>query len=263
MPSGTKFFHSTTDEGCTPLVGGFSMGSLDRQRNAMTLPASALEQLTTAGWAFAPRFEPAWSTLRVAQSLGEPFSFRDIVGYERVPTVQRLRPKERSSSQQTMYSGTYGLGAFPLHTDLAYWYLPPRYFVLRCVHGDPSVATVLVDGDDLLRRMGQGLFRRALFQSRRRKEKRAPLLAACERLQGGELVRWDPLFLKCANKVAVELCEQMRLVQLDAYTSKIVLGDPADTLIVDNWRILHGRTEVSTNSTRLLERAYIAAGSDD
>jgi alpha-ketoglutarate-dependent taurine dioxygenase len=39
----------------------------------------------------------------------------------------------------------------------------------------------------------------------------------------------------------------------------VLLLQPGDTLLIDNWRMLHGRSEVSTQSTsRIIDRVYLA-----
>ena len=78
--------------------------------------------------------------------------------------IHQLRPKRVEDSPPNTYSGNYGLGEFPLHTDLAHWFLPPRYFLLRCVVGFGSVPTLLVDGFPLVEQVGATNLTRALMQ---------------------------------------------------------------------------------------------------
>jgi L-asparagine oxygenase len=38
----------------------------------------------------------------------------------------------------------------------------------------------------------------------------------------------------------------------------VALREPGDTLIVDNWRLLHGRSRITFDATaRVLKRAYL------
>lgn len=41
---------------------------------------------------------------------------------------------------------------------------------------------------------------------------------------------------------------------------EIALGEPGDTLIIDNWRMLHGRSQLSVeHAGRVIQRAYLEA----
>src|SRR5262249_25232473 len=137
-----------------------------------------IDELRSRGWAFLARFERSWSTLRVAEFFGSIMDFSSISGYEKLPTVQRLRPRAVEDAKPTIYSGTYGMGEFPIHTDLAHWYRPPRYFILRCIRGNPDVGTLAFDGHDAVNTLGRDHFRRALFQPRRAHQGKRPLLRA-------------------------------------------------------------------------------------
>jgi hypothetical protein len=53
--------------------------------------------------------------------------------------VQTLTPKSETNATPNTYSGNYGLGEFPFHTDLAHWSVPPRYVAIRCEVGAASV----------------------------------------------------------------------------------------------------------------------------
>ena len=80
--------------------------------------------------------------------------------------VQSLIPRDKSESSPNTYSGNFGLSEFPLHTDLAHWALPPRYVLLRCLHGQATVSTRLLDGRSIIRSLGAVRLRSALVQPR-------------------------------------------------------------------------------------------------
>jgi alpha-ketoglutarate-dependent taurine dioxygenase len=43
-----------------------------------------------------------------------------------------------------------------------------------------------------------------------------------------------------------------------AHRLQVVLREPGDTLLLDNWRLLHGRSPVSGDGhTRMVDRAYL------
>ena len=65
------------------------------------------------------------STLDIASAIG------DISSVSGVKPVQTLMPRLEENSEKSSYSGNFGYSEFPLHTDMAHWYLPPRFFILR------------------------------------------------------------------------------------------------------------------------------------
>jgi len=81
---------------------------------------------------------PSLSTLEVARLLG------DILHLEGIAEVQTLTPRHAEEVGKNRYSGLYGTESFPLHTDMAHWYIPPRYLLLRCVRAAENVATYFV-----------------------------------------------------------------------------------------------------------------------
>lgn len=70
--------------------------------------------------------------------------------------------------------------------------------------------------------------------------------------------RWDSLFLVPMNEAAHQVAKLMRA---DAWhlSDEVTLDNSGDTLIVDNWRVLHGRSKVPlTDIDRRLERIYLS-----
>jgi L-asparagine oxygenase len=61
-----------------------------------------------------------------------------------------LTPKANSEASPVSYSGLYGLGEFPMHTDMAHWRMPPRYLVLWAQAGSIDVKTPLLDSSKLI-----------------------------------------------------------------------------------------------------------------
>ena len=175
--------------------------------------------------------------------------------------VQVLTPRHSEQAPPNTYSGNFGTQSFPLHTDLAHWYLPPRYFALRCVVGSRHVATNLVDVKDLISAVGRANLIRALVRPRRPLKRNLPLLRLLARLKdGSEIFRWDSLFVAPATNESKAVCETVKDHLASFEPIEMRLENPGDTLILDNWRMLHGRSEVSaTDELRRVERAYFGA----
>ena len=184
-----------------------------------------------------------------------------VVRLPGVAEVQVLTPHRTDHAPPNTYSGNFGIQAFPLHTDLAHWFLPPRFFGLRCVIGSRHVSTSLVDIKDLISIVGRRNLTRALVRPRRPVRRNRPLLRLLScRGDGSEIFRWDSLFVVPATNESQAICETVAdgLASIDP--KEVWLENPGDTLILDNWRMLHGRSQVSIeDEIRRLERAYFGA----
>src|SRR5258708_2714503 len=64
--------------------------------------------------------------------------------------VSDLRPQPMIGANRNTLSSRYGTGAFPFHTEAAYFSTPPRFLILYCEHpGSGDRPTHLLDGVDL------------------------------------------------------------------------------------------------------------------
>ncbi|MEP7008920.1 MAG: hypothetical protein ABJC13_01210 [Acidobacteriota bacterium] len=208
----------------------------------------------TRGFGIIRHFNPHLASSDAFQKLGT------LDSVEGLNTVQKLIPRELTESPPNTYSGNFGTADFPLHTDLAHWAIPPRYIALRCICGSPEVATRLFDGRRLLSKLGKDALRMALVQPRRPMQNGKQLLRLLERPEsdGPYLIRWDNIFLKPATGLAADVFAKVKLILSKIRPLEVVLLDPGDTLIIDNWRFLHGRSATTESSgTRHVDRAYL------
>lgn len=156
-------------------------------------------------------------------------------------TIDLLFPKDRSEANNASLSGKYGLGDFPLHCDTAHWPVPCRYIVLACIApGDRSAATVLLDTHSIdLSPTEKQLATSALFFVRSgRRSFYATILSA-----NYPFVRVDPGCLEPTSPHgidALDLYERKRRTHL----LKRIYWEAGDILVIDNWRVLHGRDAV-------------------
>lgn len=211
---------------------------------------SIKREVSRDGFAFISDFFPNEQTADVANLVGRP-----MVPWES-GLVQELTP--RASSTPNTYSGIYGLGCFPFHTDLAHWLLPPRYLLLRCISGYVDVPTILIDGQCLMEAVTPDVLARAIYKPRRPRRGALPLLRLCEPADDGFRLRWDEVFLKPASKIG-EVADQRVRAWLDRSAHKsITLERSGDTLLIDNWRMLHGRSAILPGrEDRQIERVYL------
>lgn len=174
-------------------------------------------------------------------------------------TMESLVASPKDSKPLNTYGGNYGYGQLPLHTDLAHWYRPPRYVLLRCISGTSSVATHLLGRRQLEGWIPQSLMKRALFSPRRRIDGKLFLLRMIE----SQLLRWDQLFLKPQNAAAREVVERMQEIASAIPVTSVTLARAGQTLLIDNWAVLHGRSAIPPSETkRKLDRIYLETSSN-
>lgn len=222
---------------------------------------SARAKLYTAGFIFFPRLAPHAATACVANQLGVVIDIPTALRGTLIPTIQSIRPRHKEDSPSNIYSGTYGTREFPLHTDLAHWLVPPRYLFLRCLRGTSTVTTTLLDISSFIRILGQDIAKGAIMRPRRPKPYRptGPLSVVFEK-SSTLGVRWDQLFLSPVNFRGHEALNKMAgMSQAPPSQKTVVLKDRGDTLLIDNWRCLHGRSSVpECNLGRRIERTFFS-----
>lgn len=217
---------------------------------------TAREELAAGGYVFLPRFAPELPP-RVALGL-----LGCIDAVEGFSEVQLLTPRTDTSSTPNTYSGNFGTGEFPLHTDLAHWAVPPRYIALRCLSGTNAVTTSVLDSREVVQSVGWEALRMTIVQPRRPLRNGKHLLRLLEKeiAANSERIRWDSIFLKPANSFAAGTVAAVHDALNHAQPMQFLLRDPGDTLVLDNWRVFHGRSPVSSDEfQRVVARAYLEA----
>jgi len=213
------------------------------------------------GFAFVREWEPSLTTEQIASKLGEPLDIKQYLPNSGIEKIQTLRPKEASEKLMNQYSGSYGLDAFPFHSDLAHWRIPPRYFLLRCIVGSREVLTSLIPSLILEQEIGKQTLKLVLVVPRRKSNLQAicpmPIIFKNNQSIG---IRWDFLFLQPLNDAAHKAYQTMNSIAWEEQQIKsICLEKAGDTLIVDNWKILHNRSSVPNMSrNRRIERIYFS-----
>lgn len=222
-----------------------------RSADATHARAALISTLEADGYAFLPRYAEDADATSVAADLGDPIApWGGAV-------IQQLVPREMSTPNT--YSGLFGLGHFPFHTDLAHWRVPPRYLVLRCVRGYVDVPTLVLDGRAIIDAVTPDILRRAVVRPRRPCSEQVRLLRLWQEEAGGhDLLRWDEVFLKPASRIGAFAFERILEELGSAAQSQVAMVDAGDTLVVDNWRMLHSRPPVPPGrEDRRLERVYL------
>lgn len=81
---------------------------------------SIVDEVLANGFTVLPACRPDADGADVAATLGKVLQLGDT------PPVHRIVPKATDAAGSNSYSGLYGLGTFPFHTDMAHWRPPPR-----------------------------------------------------------------------------------------------------------------------------------------
>ncbi|MFG1305204.1 TauD/TfdA family dioxygenase [Xanthobacter autotrophicus] len=167
-----------------------------------------------------------------------------------------IQPHGANDAHPRSLSARYGLDALPFHTELSHRTRPCRYLLLGCIDpGSPAAATMLLDWqtlgfsrDDLDLLEGTPV----LVRSGRRSFY-STILAP-----GGAFLRYDPGCLEPVDqrgRMALALVED----RIARASSEAHHWRQGDILIIDNWRVLHGRSPSDRGSGRRLARILIDA----
>lgn len=214
-----------------------------------------IQEISASGYVFIERFYPNYSSNEVFSLIG---SISILPGGR---AVHPLKPSKKEDAQPNTYSGIYGYEEFPMHTDLAHWHIPPRYLALRCIVGFKEVETSIIDGHLLIKEIGEDVLFNALVQPRRHVNGMLPLLRLYEKNSHDVgLFRWDEKFIRPASQAGAIGMSCVKGCLLENDKTRIKLMSHGDVLIIDNWRMLHGRSAIPLNCLeRTIERTYLEA----
>lgn len=186
----------------------------------------------------------------IAEGLGRPAGGR--AGADR----ETLIPLNRAQSHARSQSKTHGLGALPVHVELSHRLVPCRYVILGCMDpGRPTCATTTVEWSS------------AGFTPEETKLlKTAPLLVRNGRASfystalpaDARFLRWDA---ECIEPVDARGYEALEVLtrRLSSLTVEKHLLEAGEVLVIDNWRLLHGREAAPVDSGRRLLRRLVHA----
>jgi hypothetical protein len=187
----------------------------------------------------------------LAESLGTP-----VAEKRGMPFVGHLRPISGDASVSNSLSSRFGLGSFPCHTDTAHWPTPCRFVLLACFHtGEGGRNTFLFDSDNLpLSPSEQALLRHSVFKVR---NGRRSFFATIRNGLGPRLTRFD---IGCMHPTCKGGEEAIGLMSSERWPSCCVDVEwtRGRFIVVDNWRVLHGRRNSEIcDPGRHLARVYV------
>lgn len=188
--------------------------------------------------------------IKIASQLGRPVPSRNSVGI-----VQELIPSTKAKFANSL-SSKYKNGFFPLHTDTAHWPIPCRYIVLGCSYqGENERKTFLLNFRNLpITKIERNYLMSEPFKILNgRKSFYGTVLE-----QNRPFIRYDPGCMSPISpygEIALDAFSQQRtaraIISIDWFEGKIV--------VIDNWRVLHGRSNgLGKGSERIISRILVA-----
>ncbi len=171
-------------------------------------------------------------------------------------SVEVLSPSPEASAHPSSLSASYGLGPLPLHVDTSHLPVPARYLVLGCVNpGKQRVPTLVFDRYDLSLSSNQmRLLRSAVFHVQ---NGRRSFYGSIQGLNPA-FIRFDPGCMKPVTQEAEEALALFSFEAINEHVQEIFLR-AGDIMVIDNWRMLHGRAAVpQLDSYRSLIRCTVA-----
>jgi alpha-ketoglutarate-dependent taurine dioxygenase len=172
-----------------------------------------------------------------------PNKFIEGLGRLSQPTL--LRSMDREVARRWSLSGTFGQDAFPWHTDGAISSEPPRWLVLRPIDlSEPTTTELLSPCPELRERLQRTVLLAKDHVGRAR------YLPALMLTKDGHRIRWDPRTCRPRSTLTAQDIAA-------AIPDFIVKWELGDTLLIDNYKLMHRRPAVNATVTRTLERTYV------
>lgn len=213
-------------------------------------PASLLSVLAENGWA--RHSVGGASILEEIGRLGDALGSR--AGGRSGSLQEEIVPQSSEHAHPRSLSAHHGYSALPFHVELSHRPSPCRYVLLGCIDpGFPGAVTMLVDWQSL----GFTADELRLLES-------APVLVRSGRRSfystilpaNRRFFRFDPGCLESVNasgRNALDIVAY-RLRRATPINHQWQRGD---LLVIDNWRVLHGRGPTNQGSGRRLARILI------
>lgn len=181
--------------------------------------------------------------------------FGPVIGGRFGRLVEEVVPTAFDEALPRSLSASYGTGALPLHTDTAHRLRPARVIILGCVNvGMPISATRLLDSTSLRWSASEWqLLSSAVFLVRTGRHSFYSSILNDD----FEFVRFDPGCMEPTDNRS-EMALQLFSDRISSARCQTVDWLEGRFLVLDNWRMLHGRSAASCKSGRVLVRSYAA-----
>lgn len=208
--------------------------------------------LQEGGWVEL-RTESSEQLMDLAASFGDPVPVRP-----RDAVLTRLVPMHHEEARARSLSKRHGFAHFPLHTDCAHHRQPPRWVFFRMASQASSCATILADSREVL--LGTSLRRDLQYAQWIIDPGRRRFLSPVVSIDSDRsCFRYDPGCMRPALPQHESIAKCLEKALSGAQVLRIAWSEHK-TLIVDNWRMLHGREATNgVPQARILERVVVAS----
>lgn len=168
-----------------------------------------------------------------------------------------LRPKLESDSKLGTFSNKHGLLDFPLHTDTAFYKVPARYILMHSAISNSCDTTIIrkIDFWDKLKDTDKKKAERAIYLVKTDSEKFYTSFIFKEKNEYG--IKYDPSCMLPFNKTAKDFDKTFHRV-ISEIEPTLINWTQGKTIIIDNWKTLHGRKSAVKDISRVLKRIYIS-----
>lgn len=218
------------------------------------ISASQVEKLTQIGWVTVniPEFlDLDKYLLKIAMTLGEPRRLRNSGEIS-----QKLAPTLARNAHPNSLSSRHSFANFPMHIDTAHWPFPCRYVILGCSNvGSGERRTRLLDFRSLsISKSEKSLLYSTPFRVVNGSHSFYSSILSSQR----DFIRYDPGCMVSASSSGTQVFE---ILSEERWNNQIeeVEWQIGTVLIINNWRVLHGRGfALKEDSDRLLHRVLVA-----
>jgi L-asparagine oxygenase len=184
---------------------------------------------------------------RIISKYGE----RDVNNYGETEIIFPGKPSKSGHS----LTDKYGMGAFPLHTDVAYWSTPARYLAFYCLNpGEGKRTTQIVNLENHLEELVEVVdHANDLFIIRPRSK---PFYTQIINGSiGHRWIRWDPEIMTPVIDSDIKIRVEHFIMDQNVYE---IEWESRMLVIINNRTSVHGRGQSAVNdSNRMLKRILI------
>ena len=146
--------------------------------------------------------------------------------------TQKIIPKDKNEVEHFSLSSAYGLNRFPLHTDGAEYIIPPKYLVLRALSDSPT-GTTIADAKAIKNNISVC---ESIWTVKTKDGIISTKLLETYNKYNRDYIRFNRLSMKCENGNKSEVYNA-----IDSLPINCINWTKNKTIIIDNWRMLHGR----------------------
>lgn len=211
---------------------------------------SLLDELKIKGWTEIKNVNSEKEFLNETRKIGQ------LLPHPNGEIIFNLRPSNGANSIKGTFSNRFGLNPFPLHTDTAFWETPARYIALSSINKSET-STQLLDMSNFFMNLSKNEHRiaeRAIYITKTNQRQSYTSFLFKRNIDLG--FRFDVSCMLPINNAAYSLNEILNSYIVSAKLIEYSWNG-ATAIVIDNWRVMHGRSKVRLNEIRELKRIYV------